>query len=571
MTFFQYMKDDFCQEVKRCLTNHQYERFESIVRDNLSTVNNYGFIREILSCHPHVLRTKGIEILLNCGVDTSNFNIQYFIEANSKLFGYGTGEGNSANSFHYSLTLSIIRIMLQNPGKQEEYGNSSNKNENPLHSIMHSIFASLNSMNGHFRWDDSPTERENAKRSHLLLFTLVVLTSPSLLRKKNFDIHFKEERASLTPLELLAFYKTSYTINHPDLQELYDNFQEIIELTQSDKHSLSSTMKRLISHINCTQDRKRKLLDYSKLEEIVDKIKQEVESQGNTLAEKYFVDLSNLIIDHLPTILLDTYRSVYYRDLLKRKILERFYEVNIGNVNTTFGANLYVFQEIIEKFNTKTLDNFIKAILGDVCTEKLNLNDNNTLLQSYIVGRINGNAVIENSESIALDFLGFKEFLESNIAPHETKHEEKHKNKKLSEEALSDVYYLYEEDEKGYKDSGTQPILEEVSLVARKDSKLLSNVQGDSEQSSYLGKNNSCSTKCKSKLPVIAASMLAITGVALGIAIAVHLEMLAVGIVVGACFLVAAVIIYYCNKPSKSLENSNAEAVVNQIAVQNIT
>ncbi|MFP3030623.1 MAG: ankyrin repeat domain-containing protein [Wolbachia sp.] len=63
----------------------------------------------------------------------------------------------------------------------------------------------------------------------------------------------------------------------------------------------------------------------------------------------------------------------------------------------------------------------------------------------------------------------------------------------------------------------------------------------------------------RSKLPIVTASALA--GIALGVAIAVHLEMLAVEIVVGACCLIAAAIIYYCNQPSKSLKNSNAQGV----------
>lgn len=53
----------------------------------------------------------------------------------------------------------------------------------------------------------------------------------------------------------------------------------------------------------------------------------------------------------------------------------------------------------------------------------------------------------------------------------------------------------------------------------------------------------------RSKLPIVVASVLAIAGVALGIAIAVYLEMLAVGIAVGAiCCLIAAAIVYYCFK-----------------------
>ncbi|MDR0288703.1 MAG: hypothetical protein LBH78_01430 [Rickettsiales bacterium] len=51
--------------------------------------------------------------------------------------------------------------------------------------------------------------------------------------------------------------------------------------------------------------------------------------------------------------------------------------------------------------------------------------------------------------------------------------------------------------------------------------------------------------------------IIGITGVAL--AIAVYLEMLAVGIADGACCLVTAAIIYCCSKPSNSLENSNVK------------
>lgn len=66
---------------------------------------------------------------------------------------------------------------------------------------------------------------------------------------------------------------------------------------------------------------------------------------------------------------------------------------------------------------------------------------------------------------------------------------------------------------------------------------------------------------------IVAASTLTIAGVALGVAIAVYLEMLAVGIAVGACCLVAAAIICYCNSPANLLKDSNAEVVVNQITV----
>ncbi|MDR1138996.1 MAG: lipase family protein [Rickettsiales bacterium] len=63
-----------------------------------------------------------------------------------------------------------------------------------------------------------------------------------------------------------------------------------------------------------------------------------------------------------------------------------------------------------------------------------------------------------------------------------------------------------------------------------------------------------------SNLHIIAASALAIVGVALGVAIAVHLEMLAVGILVGACCLVAAAVIYCCG-PQNSVKDSEIEKV----------
>lgn len=50
-----------------------------------------------------------------------------------------------------------------------------------------------------------------------------------------------------------------------------------------------------------------------------------------------------------------------------------------------------------------------------------------------------------------------------------------------------------------------------------------------------------------------------------GVAIAVYLGMLAVGIGVGVCCLVVAVITYHYNSPANLLKESNAEVAVNQI------
>ncbi|MDG7056850.1 MAG: hypothetical protein LKM43_01720 [Wolbachia endosymbiont of Penenirmus auritus] len=64
-----------------------------------------------------------------------------------------------------------------------------------------------------------------------------------------------------------------------------------------------------------------------------------------------------------------------------------------------------------------------------------------------------------------------------------------------------------------------------------------------------------------SKWPIVAAFVLAIAGVALGVAIAVHLEMLAVGIAVGVCCLVAATVMCHYKWPSSFIENNQIEKV----------
>lgn len=70
-------------------------------------------------------------------------------------------------------------------------------------------------------------------------------------------------------------------------------------------------------------------------------------------------------------------------------------------------------------------------------------------------------------------------------------------------------------------------------------------------------------TKCRN-ISIIVASTLAVVGVALGVAIAAHSGMLAVGIGIGVCCLVVAAITYHCNSPANLLKDSNAEVVVDQ-------
>lgn len=104
----------------------------------------------------------------------------------------------------------------------------------------------------------------------------------------------------------------------------------------------------------------------------------------------------------------------------------------------------------------------------------------------------------------------------------------------------------------------------EDSSIVSKDS-LIEDVTDEPEKTNKEDSTLKSSNSTKSsKLPIVAASALAVTGIAAGIAIAVYLEMLAVGVAVGACCLVAAVIIYCCNRPSSSFKGSNVELIADK-------
>jgi len=92
-----------------------------------------------------------------------------------------------------------------------------------------------------------------------------------------------------------------------------------------------------------------------------------------------------------------------------------------------------------------------------------------------------------------------------------------------------------------------EPAPTPIPLVASKKPEQVSNAAPQNTKSSNLH---------------IAASALAAVGVILGVAIAVHLEMLVVGILVGVCCLVAAAVMYHYEWPSSFIENNKVEKVV---------
>ncbi|WP_353279601.1 hypothetical protein [Wolbachia endosymbiont (group B) of Xanthorhoe designata] len=73
--------------------------------------------------------------------------------------------------------------------------------------------------------------------------------------------------------------------------------------------------------------------------------------------------------------------------------------------------------------------------------------------------------------------------------------------------------------------------------------------------------SNSKNDPQNTKKYVVAASALAITGIALGGAVAVYLEMLAIGIAVAVCCLIAATITY-CHRPKSLVEDNQVKKVM---------
>ncbi|WP_265041421.1 TomO hydrophobic C-terminal domain-containing protein [Wolbachia endosymbiont (group B) of Melanostoma mellinum] len=104
----------------------------------------------------------------------------------------------------------------------------------------------------------------------------------------------------------------------------------------------------------------------------------------------------------------------------------------------------------------------------------------------------------------------------------------------------------------------------ETSVVATDQT---NGIQNNNQQPGNLN-NDASRSKEKNKRPTVCAFTLAIAGIISGIAIAVYSGMLAVGIAVGACCLVAAAIIYCCSGPSNSLEKSSAEAATNKCCLE---
>lgn len=125
-------------------------------------------------------------------------------------------------------------------------------------------------------------------------------------------------------------------------------------------------------------------------------------------------------------------------------------------------------------------------------------------------------------------------------------------------------------------DNGTSPYLENDPIINKPSDTLLKGSsldmakkrgnKGFLEFMSSLGysatvPSNSKNDPQNTKKYVVAASALAITGIALGAAVAVYLEMLAIGIAVAVCCLIAATITY-CYRPKSLVEDNQVKKVM---------
>ncbi|WP_353274455.1 ankyrin repeat domain-containing protein [Wolbachia endosymbiont (group B) of Hofmannophila pseudospretella] len=125
-------------------------------------------------------------------------------------------------------------------------------------------------------------------------------------------------------------------------------------------------------------------------------------------------------------------------------------------------------------------------------------------------------------------------------------------------------------------DNGTSPYLENDPIINKPLDTLLKGSsldmakkrgnKGFLEFTSSLGysatvPSNSKNDPQNTKKYVVAASALAITGIALGGAVAVYLEMLAIGIAVAVCCLIAATITY-CHRPKSLVEDNQVKKVM---------
>jgi hypothetical protein len=138
-------------------------------------------------------------------------------------------------------------------------------------------------------------------------------------------------------------------------------------------------------------------------------------------------------------------------------------------------------------------------------------------------------------------------------------------SKSESEDDKSDITVILA-DTKKEKHPPIQPA-EQADSITRESTqpKPVTNEQDIStkDNSKSKPKENNVTSQNK-KMYILVTSALVVAGIVSGIAIAVYSGMLAVGIAVGICCLIAAAVIYRCNNPSNLLKDSNAEVTMNQ-------
>uniref|UniRef100_A0AAU7YL73 Ankyrin repeat domain protein n=1 Tax=Wolbachia endosymbiont of Oeneis ivallda TaxID=3171168 RepID=A0AAU7YL73_9RICK len=257
---------------------------------------------------------------------------------------------------------------------------------------------------------------------------------------------------------------------------------------------------------------------------------QKLEAQKISITEgniKPFIeDLANKLIQHVEL----------YPEL--KKTLEDFAVLN-SNINNPEEMT-FTEQKILTEINKYFSEN-IKVFLPNY-----NRNIPNRAEYNLIINGLSEVAVLQNFVQVGPGPYDAEEILLKNVAVDNTGNTTLHDSVQTNNIKADSVQLN--------------------TLGNKSTSTIRSNTQGNSKQLSDPSQNNPAllqNTK-RSKLPVTASSVLAIAVIVSGIAIAVYLEMLAVGIALGVCCLIAAAVIYCCNSPANSVENSTAEVIVNQ-------
>ncbi|WP_264336558.1 MULTISPECIES: TomO hydrophobic C-terminal domain-containing protein [unclassified Wolbachia] len=361
--------------------------------------------------------------------------------------------------------------------------------------------------------------------------------------KKKCDEYLEEQRN-------LESQKTSIT------EENITEFVEILasKLIQDDKNNSELGSNLIDNLILNTIDLDRP----DKITLAQQKILAEINRKFTEIIKEYLPNY----IRNIPT--LQEYKIII-KKLLKVKAIEDYAksqpQMSPQEHATSFFSDEY---EQDEQLNLSSSMNSIIGNQPNPTSSDLSISKGDEKLSETITknqgsfGNIGSKSISYSSEEKALLNMSAsnnKQVIQSEVVLSESE----------SEDDKSDITVILANNKKE-KHFPTQPA-EQADSIDRESKQLkpVTNKQDIStkDNSKSKPKENNVISQNK-KMYILVTSALVVAGIVSGIAIAVYSGMLAVGIALGVCCLIAAAVIYYCNSPSNSLENSNTEVAMNQ-------